>query len=409
MSIKIPDNAPDNIELTRSLYLKDEVELMIMNSLLCKKSINEILFWVAEFYYSGYCVELWDILWRCYYDFYAFTNPKLEYTLLKKHCAWNKTRKRKINNVSKSKSIGYIIDFIKTLRICSSTPDIFIFRLQVEKCHSTTKLIKYKGRKPTILSKYDNKYKHFIHSIHKNDKTNIMYYLNNYDPDELYLPMITYFETDKNIQLNKQHSLMIWNKLMYSKKHVLLGIYKMMFQIETNVNSHKIIIKHNKENIAYMQGLRHYKGAPHKFLKTMRHFNINKNIGCFALSRFQVDNLNTAIWYHWEYYAFNNPIWNERFRIYNGVINPNTKEIDFKNETYLEKFYEKYGYEPDEQSQDVHDKAYIPIQKQSISKWLNTIFGMNSSHYINNDNAVNSIIVENILGSTRWKKLKYNK
>jgi len=187
---------------------------------------------------------------------------------------------------------------------------------------------------------------------------------------------------------------------------VLLGIYKMMFQIETNVNSHKIIIKHNEENIAYMQGLRHYKGVPHKFLKTMRHFNINKNIGCFALSRFQLDNLNTAIWYHWEYYAFNNPIWNERFRIYNGVINPNTKEIDFKNETYLEKFYEKYGYEPDEQSQDVHDKAYIPIQKQSISKWLNTVFGMNSSHYINNDNAVNSIIVENILGSTRWKKIE---
>jgi hypothetical protein len=370
----IPDNISANIELTRSLYIKDEVELMIMDSLIRKKSIREILFWVAEYYYSGYYTELWNILWRCYYDFYAFTNPKLEYLLLKKHCAWNKTTKRKITKASKVKRCGYIIDFVKTLRICSATPDVFLFRLQVEKCNQSTKITKYKGRKPTILSKYADKYKHFIHSLHKNDETNIMYYLNNYDPNELYLPMITYFENDKNILLNAKHSLMIWDKLTYSKKHVLMGIYKIMFQKESNVNINKIIIKHNDENIAYLQHLRHYKGAPYKFLKIMRHFGINKSIGCFDLARFQVDNLHNAIWYNWEYYAFNNPIWKERFRVYNGVINPITKEIDFKNDIYLEKFYNKYGYEPDEQSQDVQDKAYIPIQKYSIRDWLHTTF-----------------------------------
>ena len=25
------------------------------------------------------------------------------------------------------------------------------------------------------------------------------------------------------------------------------------------------------------------------------------------------------LWYHWQYYAYNTPLWNKRFKKYNGV------------------------------------------------------------------------------------------
>jgi len=382
------------IELTRSLYIKDEVELMIMDSLLYKKSVDEIIFWVAEYYYSGYNKELWNILWKCYYDFYAFTNPKLEYLLLKKHLAWNKIYRRKITNVNAIKGYGYIIDFIKTLRICTSTPNIFLFRLRVEQGLKTNILTLYKGRKPSLLSKYDEKYRHFIHSLHKNDESNIIYYFNNYNPDELYIQLVKYFEEDRHIRLNKECSAMIWSKLTYSKKHVLLGIYKIMFQTESNISSNKILIKHTDKNIEYIKRLRYCNNIPFKFLKTMRQYGVTPRIGCFALSRFNIDNLQNNIWYHWEYYAYNNPVWNERFRIFKGIINNVTNEVDFKNDTFQDKFYDKYGYEPDEQSREVQDKSYIHIQKLCMDKWLSIMFG--KSGYDNNDDEYN------MLGDIVW-------
>lgn len=60
--------------------------------------------------------------------------------------------------------------------------------------------------------------------------------------------------------------------------------------------------------------------------------------------------------YHWLYYAYYSPIWEKRIEKYNVTINHDTKEIVFHDEEELEKFYEYFGYDVDEQPKEVEDK-----------------------------------------------------
>ena len=40
----------------------------------------------------------------------------------------------------------------------------------------------------------------------------------------------------------------------------------------------------------------------------------------------------------------------------------------------MEEFYEKYGYEPDEQSKEVQEKSIKKIEKLVLKKWINGLF-----------------------------------
>ena len=53
-----------HIIFTRYLYLKDEVEIALLASLLNKK--DDALFWAFELYFSGFESELIEILWKIY-------------------------------------------------------------------------------------------------------------------------------------------------------------------------------------------------------------------------------------------------------------------------------------------------------------------------------------------------------
>ena len=71
---------------TRYLYVKDEVRLALLASIL-KKS-DDAIFWAYELYYSGFKHELFELLWNIYYDFFATLNPSFESYFLKKHGEW---------------------------------------------------------------------------------------------------------------------------------------------------------------------------------------------------------------------------------------------------------------------------------------------------------------------------------
>ena len=70
-------------EFTRYLYLKEEVEVAMLMSLLHGDK-ERALFWAYELYYSGLVDALLLSLWRIYYEFYAMLNPALETYLKKK-------------------------------------------------------------------------------------------------------------------------------------------------------------------------------------------------------------------------------------------------------------------------------------------------------------------------------------
>jgi hypothetical protein len=49
----------------------------------------------------------------------------------------------------------------------------------------------------------------------------------------------------------------------------------------------------------------------------------------------------------------------------NGAINEEAKEVTFENDDDLEKFYEKYGLEPDEQRLEIQQKSTGEISNEA--------------------------------------------
>ena len=77
-----------NIIFTRYLYLKDELKISLLTSLIDK---NEgCIFWAYELYYSGFENELFDLLWKIYFNFYYTLNPSFQQYFIKKHKEWKK-------------------------------------------------------------------------------------------------------------------------------------------------------------------------------------------------------------------------------------------------------------------------------------------------------------------------------
>ena len=76
-----------------------------------------------------------------------------------------------------------------------------------------------------------------------------------------------------------------------------------------------------------------------------------------------------------DYFVYQTPVWKERIKNCNGVIDHNKYELNFKNDDDHESFYESYNYEPDEQSKEVQDKSIIEIDVQKGKDWLNGISG----------------------------------
>ena len=64
--------ANPEITFTRYLYLKDEVYLSLLVSILNKS--DDAVFWAYEIYYSGLQEELLDFIWKIYYVFFATLN-----------------------------------------------------------------------------------------------------------------------------------------------------------------------------------------------------------------------------------------------------------------------------------------------------------------------------------------------
>ena len=74
----------------------------------------------------------------------------------------------------------------------------------------------------------------------------------------------------------------------------------------------------------------------------------------------------TKFQYHWEYYAYECPIWQERILYHNGIKNDETERIDFTDDD-IEGFYDLYGYEPDEQNREIQERCIGDQMVKQIS------------------------------------------
>ena len=78
--------------LTRFLYMADEVIITFLETLLKREDLGACYFWISEYYFSGFELKTWDLLWKIFYDFYAIKYPKLEKYMIAQFTLWEKNR-----------------------------------------------------------------------------------------------------------------------------------------------------------------------------------------------------------------------------------------------------------------------------------------------------------------------------
>jgi hypothetical protein len=64
---------------------------------------------------------------------------------------------------------------------------------------------------------------------------------------------------------------------------------------------------------------------------------------------------------NWLYYCRETPVWSNRIAEHGGKIDMQKKCVEFPCDDSLEEFYDRYGLEPDEQSNQTHEKHGIQL------------------------------------------------
>tara|TARA_B100001769_G_scaffold269134_1_gene258555 strand:- start:1339 stop:2550 length:1212 start_codon:yes stop_codon:yes gene_type:complete len=369
--------------LTRYLYAKDEVEIMLLSAILTK-NIEESYYWCFELYYSGFILS--DLIWKIYYDFYFDKNPKLEIFI----------RKKLSTDVSIDTYIHIIQNFINRLHTCKVfTIRQFIGKLidnELLENNIDHKKYSLRGRKPIFCKLIDKKYQNLMIFINKKNYEGIAYHIynlfiiNNSSYYDLFVNLLRYTHNINNKKsaeefeksYNDNYCNIQYNKFIKINKGKNLPMCYLFIAFIVNImtlmendsressinildkSSASYIIEHEQKQIDKV----------YNTLKIKRLYNIH-GIGCFRLTRNHFDDLQNDILGSWEYYTKNTPCWCDRFNKFKASFG--TKLI-FENDDLLEKFYELYGYEPDEQNKEIQNQAIGALEPINCNKWCKKYF-----------------------------------
>ena len=310
---------------TRYLYDKEEVKLALMNSLL-KKNLDESLFWAYELYYTGFKEELLLWLIHIYFDFYATLNPSFGQYIIIKYKIYFLEKKEKLED----KWISMLIhDFI----IRPYNFDLYDLRNQ--------KHMKELRKLEELL---DCKCYSSI--------TNYIYQLKNEEIETNIQKVILYF-ANLNISISKKcldvffttniligisiHSILLFFILHH---FIILEKIKLGKNIYVVVSNEDVEIYKTKEISPAYKTLRQVTEYPISNSFIPSNLSLNRN-------KFNIVN---AYRDDWLYYASFSPLWMERIEKYGGKRNQLGKKITFLKDELEEEFFEKYNFEPDEQS-----------------------------------------------------------
>ena len=351
-----------NIVLTRYLYLKDEVKLAFLVSLLNKS--DDAIFWAYELYYSGFKMEFFDYIWKIYYDFFATLNPSFEQYL---------NKMLKCNNKTEDKLVSTIV---QDLLIRPFNTDIFFLRTICSLFEIECSFVSITNTGNTLLKSTSILYEQLTKWIDDKDFKSIAQYILNIvtlDTSDkvlyfIYSGAIDVFADIYKVKLSKTKLLKEFGVAQeridnnFGKKILLLVKIMTMFSLkEKLVKGKNFYIVVDPEDIIQYEtieatSIRHY-----KVLNVARICGIDdlKHLSLFRLERETLKGIMLKDLYfnNWLYHASFSPVWFNRIKKYRGYVDYTKMSVEFVNEDMMQLFYDKYGYEPDEQSQNTTDKC----------------------------------------------------
>lgn len=351
-------NMTSPITFTRYLYLKDEVKLSLVVALLNKKD-TVALHWAYELYYSGFEEELFQHLWKIYYDFYYTLNPSFQDYFVKKYKEWGKA------TIQDRERIVALI--VGDLLIRPHNLDVFMLRQAVnytkeelDDAKSFEELLE--GRDYLRIANHILEGKGNLNSL------------------QIVKEAICHF-SKKGVKIDEQKMVKRWKKYakylgMGESVQILAFIMCNFAQLDSIQMGKKLYICVEKEDIIVYDTIfknkatnyRAYKILPIAYICAIDEDNY---LSLFQLERNKIlmddpDGLRKIYWYNWEYYASFSPVWFDRIKKCKGKHNHETKRIEFPEDEetdWPEEFYSHFGYEPDEQKREIQEKSIQKIEK----------------------------------------------
>jgi hypothetical protein len=337
------------IALSKHLYIVDDLKWSFMDAILNKR-IKEAIFWITEYYESGYRKESWQLLYVVYTCFYFTKNSFYENKMNNAYKKWGNDsnfkhilevvyRFFKMGNFN-FEFFGIIVSNLKHKKINKKVDNSLLKRLNLNSKHMYVSLL------------IDLEEKHY---------KNIWFWI--------------HFDFDCVCGIIKRY----YNEISFNntrindiKMQLLMFVYR---QNEKKVKRKNFKICIRKDLLSFYYKLQTIqKCEPHKLLKRMRLYTVPTSIGCFNLERFnyELEEIRESYFYNWEYMANGSPFWRKRFESWGVEFNESGK-IEFMNVDVEEKFYEKFNYEPDEQSNETHKRFLFEIKKCKYRDWVNSI------------------------------------
>jgi hypothetical protein len=362
------ENNNDNIQFTRYLYAKDEVILTLFISILNNK--EESIFWAYELYYSGFIKEITTLFISMYYDFYASLNPSFEIYLQKNiPLLFTKTN-------DNEKLVSTIVH---NFMIRSHTVDVFFMKIFAKelqfafpfvtnyKITNDFTVIKNELISLLVIEDYLTIARLVFHEINTEHLVNTLE------------TIIDFYNEEKELALKKKEIL---NK--YAKKCniddnpfvrvILFSRYIHFANLEKKVKMGKNLYVHIEPEEVVMYETVNVdlaeKGNGQKTpilpaykvlsVSTLYFIDEENYLSLFHLKR-DKQNILQAYKDNWLFHSSYSPLWRERIIEHCGIIDTKKQTVEFANDDCEENFYQRYGYEPDEQKPDIQCKTIQQI------------------------------------------------
>ena len=379
-----------NIILTRYHYILDEVLYSFQTALIKSSDLKEVLFWFGEIYHSGFVCKLWDFIFEFYYNYCAIIYPKYE-KLFKKYF---EDRENEYKN---------LLNIVVILFESNKSFDVFVnlnmenITVNIPKNENLIKWCKNINKKKILRLPFIKK---FIISLHYKNYQNILSYLKliksttDNDDDlntkfkEIYILIIKYFTKYNNISVgcnegnegnegNDYDSEYLFDIPYNDKIHILIALIHYMYRDECDINKDELEYNYignelyNQIN-TYLNDINDFNCSREYVLLEKTKYPINSKIGCFKLSRFNInyEELKNIYFNKWEFYSYFSPVWRERFDKYEIKLCYDNEKIIFNNEEDYEEFYDTFYYEFDEKSKNIQNRLIGKINKITPQDWL---------------------------------------
>jgi hypothetical protein len=329
LTIPVPGS---NLVFTRYLYLKDEVRVALLLSILNKS--DDAIFWAFELYYSGYKNELFAFIWQIYYDFFATLNPSFAAYLTKKL-------------ESKEIEDRLVSSIIQNLLIRSFNTDIFLLR--------------------TISECFENELEDDLERIleNKDYRQLATYILSNKEEKEkeidIYQRVLNYFKLTNKQKIIKGFTNIVSTNNVSKKVILLANILSLMPFDKNQTKKVNFYVRVDPEDVIQYEtidsadNLKPYNILKlacicqidkHSFQNLFQSFRnkYNKKELKEKFSELASRAISEKYSEKWLYHAAFSPIWFSRIKNYKGYIDYQKNEVKFKHENQLVFFYIFYLY-----------------------------------------------------------------